>query len=292
MFDAKQVTMMRPRAVVEHALEVGADDRLALRDARAVGVGGVAAEQQQALATHLGQPRHVGRRAADRRLVELVVAREEHGAERAGQRDAARVGDRVREVDALERERAGLHAVADRQHLEVDLAQLVLVELGARHRDRQLAAVDDRHGLLAELAQHPRQRPEVVLVAVGDHDRLDPLHVVPQVREVGQDEVDAHHVRRREPQAAVDDDDAPVVLDDGHVLADLPHAAEGENAQLAAHPVWAPLNSPWRSSIAWTFARSSSLASTSGSRKPPTSWPSMFSAALTGIGLAVQNRVS
>ena len=91
-------------------------------------------------------------------------------------------------------------------------------------------------------------------MAVRDHDRLDRVDVLAQVREVGQDEVDAHHVRRREAQAAVDDDDPPVVLDDGHVLADLPDASEREDAQLAAHPVVAPLSSPWRSSIAWTFA--------------------------------------
>ena len=60
--------------------------------------------------------------------------------------------------------------------VQLDVAQLVLVELRARHRDRQRAAVDGRQrALLAELAQHPRQRAEVVLVAVRDHDRLDVL---------------------------------------------------------------------------------------------------------------------
>ena len=109
MFDAKQVTTIRPLQWWKTRSRCGPDDRLAVGDARAVGVGGVAAQQQQPLAAHLGQPRHVGRRAADRRLVELVVAGEEHGPERAGERDAAGVRDRVREVDALERERAGLH---------------------------------------------------------------------------------------------------------------------------------------------------------------------------------------
>ena len=95
-------------AAREHAVQVRADDRLALRDARAVDVRRVAAQQQQALAAELGQPRHVGRRAADRRLVELVVAGEEDGAERRLERDAARVRDRVRQVDALDLERAGV----------------------------------------------------------------------------------------------------------------------------------------------------------------------------------------
>ena len=132
----------------------------------------------------------------------------------------------------------------------------------------------------------------MVLVAVGDHDRLDRVDVLAQVREVGQHEVDAHHLRGREAQPAVDHDDPPVVLDDGHVLADLADASQREDAQRAAHPVGAPRAARGARASPAPAPRSSSLASTSGSRSPPTSWPSMLSAALTGIGLAVQNSVS
>ena len=57
--------------------------------------------------------------------------------------------------------------------LQRRLLELVLVELGAGHGHRQRAAVDRRDVLLAQLAQDPRQRAEVVLVAVGDDDALD-----------------------------------------------------------------------------------------------------------------------
>ena len=289
MFDAKQVTTMRPSQRAEHAIQVRADDRLALADARPVDVRGVAAEQQDAVAAELGEARHVGGRAADRRLVELVVAREQHGAERRRQRDAGGVGDRVREVDALDLERAGVHRVPDRQHLELDVAQLVLVELRARHGDRQLAAVDDRHLVLAEVADHPRQRADVILVAVGDDERLDRVDVLAQVREVRQDEVDAHHLGGREAQAAVDDDDPAVVLDDREVLADLADASEREDAQCAAQRAVASASSPCWASALCTCVRSCSSHSTSGRRSVPGSWPSISSAALTGAGLAVTN---
>ena len=72
-------------------------------------------------------------------------------------------------------------------------------------------------------------------MAVRDDDRLDVVDALAQVREVGQHEVDAHHLGRREAQAAVDDDDPAVVLDDRHVLADLADAPEREDAQRAAH---------------------------------------------------------
>ena len=207
MFDAKQVTTIRPLQRPNTRSRCGPTiDSLSLMPGRSTFVESPHSSRTP-LAAELGQARHVGGRAADRRLVELVVAGEEDGAERRLERDAGGVRDRVREVDALDLERAGVHRVADRQHLEVDVAQLVLVELRARHRDRQLAAVDDRDLVLAEVADHPRERAEVVLVAVRDHERLDRVDVLAQVREVGQDEVDAHHLGGREAQPAVDDDD-------------------------------------------------------------------------------------
>ena len=91
--------------------------------------------------------------------------------------------------------------------------------------------------VLPELAQQPRQAAQVILVAVGDDDRLDAVDALAQVGEVGQHEVDAELLGGREAQARVDDHDAALVLDDRHVLADLAHASEREDAQFAAHPV-------------------------------------------------------
>ena len=83
MFDAKQVTTMRPWQRANTRSRCGPTTDSLVGDARPVDVRGVAAQQQQALAAELGQPRHVGGRAADRRLVELVVAGEEDRAELA-----------------------------------------------------------------------------------------------------------------------------------------------------------------------------------------------------------------
>ena len=83
MFEAKQVTTIRPLQCENTRSRCGPTIDSLSRDARAVDVRGVAAQQQQAVAAELGQARHVGGRAADRRLVELVVAREEDRAQRA-----------------------------------------------------------------------------------------------------------------------------------------------------------------------------------------------------------------
>jgi hypothetical protein len=96
----------------------------------------------------------------------------------------------------------------------------VLLELRAHQPDRQRSAVDHRRH--ADLAQHVRQGADVILVAVREHDRLDVVRALAQVGEVGKHEVDAEHLRGREHEPGVDDDDPAVVLDHGHVLADLP----------------------------------------------------------------------
>ena len=132
-------------------------------------------------------------------------------------------------------------------------------------------------------------------MAVREHDRLDVLGALAQVGEVGQHEVDAEHLGRREAQADVDDDDAAVVLDDGHVLADLAEPAERKDAQRAgAHARGAVASRPWRSSIA-ADARPALLVAPrrAAAAAPPTSKPSMLQRRLRcSVGLAVMNSVA
>ena len=134
-------------------------------------------------------------------------------------------------MDHLQFEGTGLDRLPRRQLLQRRVAELVLVELGADHANREQAAVNHRRH--AELTQHVGQGPDVVLVTVGEHDRLDVVDAIAQIGEVRQDEVDAEHLRSREHQAGIDDDDATVVLDHGHVLADLAQSPERQHAQLA-----------------------------------------------------------
>ena len=187
----------------------------------------------------------------------------------------------------LELERAERHGVAGVELLERGLGELVLVELGAGHGHGQPAAVDHGDVVLPQLAQHPGQRAEVVLVAVGDHDRLEVVDALAQVGEVGQDEVDPELARGREAQADVDDHDPAVELDDHHVLADLAEPPEGQDLQ-RAH-ARAGSSSPWASRAVRTVSSSASSHGTMGRRSPPTSMPRRFIAALQGAGLAVTN---
>src|SRR3954464_2917568 len=103
MFEAKHVTTIRPSQWWKTRSRLGpTTDSLSETPARSALVESPHSSSRpsrpisasRAPGAPPGEPGHGGRRAADGRLVELVVAREEHGPERAGQRDAAGVGDR------------------------------------------------------------------------------------------------------------------------------------------------------------------------------------------------------
>ena len=210
MFEAKLVTTIRPSQRAKTLLEVRARRRDSLgREARAVGVRRVAAQQQHALARR-ARPAARRRRAAPStgRLVELVVAGDQHGAE---------LGRRARR-----RTRRGSSASCGRSSTSngpssscspgVDVARRsTSLSRCSSSLERAIAIVSGppkTGGCRSpQLAQDPRQRAEVVLVAVGDDDALDVVDALAQVGEVGQHEVDADHLGGREAQADVDDED-------------------------------------------------------------------------------------
>ena len=139
--------------------------------------------------------------------------------------DRGRVGDRVRHADELEPEGTELDGiVAGHQLPQLGGAEEpVLVELRLDEREREARREHERD---AHLAHEVRQRADVILVPVREHDRAHHLLPLAEVREVGQDEVDAEMLVAREREPGVDDDDRAVGLVDGHVLADLAEAAE------------------------------------------------------------------
>ena len=124
-----------------------------------------------------------------------------------------------------------VHALAVGTGLQLGAPeQAGLLDAVAGQPERQRRAVD-RH---AELAQEVLQAADVVLVAVRGDDGDDPIGVLAQVREVGQHEVDAVHVRVGEHQPAVDEQDAAVGAVAGRPSAELDrHAVATDLAETA-----------------------------------------------------------
>ena len=199
-------------------------------------------------------------------MVELVVACVHDAATGRFEHDGGCVGDRVRHTHELDPERAEVERLVARG----DLAQLglarepVLVQLRLDQAEREPRRDDDRN---VHLAHQVRQRADVILVAVRKHDAADHLRALDEVREVGQDEVDAEVLVARKREACVDDDDRPFGLVGRHVLPHLAEAAEGNDAADAHRSyAWTGWSTPARSRQARTCASSWPVGSTIGRR--------------------------
>jgi hypothetical protein len=125
--------------------------------------------------------------------------------------------------DELQPEGPEVEPVAGLDLVVHGLLEPVLAELRAEQGQGQLGA---DQGDVVALAEEVRRGADVVLVAVREHQRLDRVEAVPDGVEVGEDQVDAWMGLLGEQDAAVDDEQPPVVLEDGHVATDLAEPAE------------------------------------------------------------------
>ncbi len=210
----------------ERLVERRADGGLRLDESRHLGVGGIHHQQVHALFAELAEFHQIGDAVVERQLVELDVAGVDQGTGRGLHEYRKRVRDGVGHVHEFEVERADLELFAslDLDHRRVDA---VFLALRLDEGERQLGA--DQRDVRTELEQI-RHGADVVLVAVGEHQRLDLVETVLDVVEVGQDQVDARLFLFREQHAAVDEQDVAVVFDHIHVAADFAQAAQRHDA--------------------------------------------------------------
>ena len=209
-----------------------AHGRLRRREAGSLGVGGVGEQEADAAVAprDLAEEREVGLAPVDGVEVELEVAGVEDRAGRREVRGGQGVRDRVGHGHelAVERSDAAALAVGDGDELGA-VEHPRFLDAAAGEAERQPRPVD-RDG---DVAQEVGEPAGVVLVGVREHHALDPVGVLAQVREVGQDEVDAGHVGVGEHEPAVDDEDAPLDLEAEAVPPDLAQPAEEDEPHCA-----------------------------------------------------------
>ena len=177
--------MIRPVAFAKIESSTGPDLPLRGDEAGDLGVGRVRQQQVDPGRAEAGEAGQVGEAAVQRQLVHLEVAGVQHGAGRRLDRHRERVRDGVvdREELALERPQPLGLALGHGQRVRLDpaLGQLRLDqgegELRADQRDVPLVGQQVRHAA------------DVVLVTMGQHDRLHVVESVQNGREVGQDHV-------------------------------------------------------------------------------------------------------
>jgi hypothetical protein len=68
---------------------------------------------------------------------------------------------------------------------------------------------------------------------MGEHECLDVPDPILDRSKVGQDQVHTRLGVLREEDAAIDHEESTVVLEDGHVAADLADAAKGDDSERA-----------------------------------------------------------
>ena len=176
------------------------------RAAVAHGVGGIADQRQHALVAQRGKLRLVGRRAEERRRIDLPVAGMQHGAARRADRERVRFRDRVRDVDEVDRERTKRQAPAERHDVDRDLRRAGLGQAPRLEQGR-----GERRGVKRHIEPRPQidQRAHMVFVAVGEHEADDVAPLLDQIADVRQDQIDAGQVllgrqrRRRNRRSAI-----------------------------------------------------------------------------------------
>ena len=72
----------------------------------------------------------------------------------------------------------------------------------------------------------------MILMPVGNDKALDLVNIFFQICDVRDDQVDAEHIILGERQAAVDDNNAVIILESGDVHTDLFQTAQGYDPEL------------------------------------------------------------
>ena len=212
--------------VAEYCLDRRRELAFRGRETRHLGVGGVGHEQIHALFTEPGEGPQIRDPTVERQLVHLEVTGVQDGAARGADEDRQRVRNRVVDSRELAVEDTDLLALTlgDGQGVRLDL---VFLQLGLDHRQRQRRTDQRDVGLEPQKVRHG---PDVVLMTMREHDRLDVIHPLLDVLEVRQDQVDPGVMVLREEHPAVDDQQPSSVLDDGHVAANLAQTTERDDA--------------------------------------------------------------
>ncbi len=223
MLDANAATTSLPVRAGEDLLEGVFDVDLRSGVAAPIDVGAVAEERQHAFRAERREAMQVERVAGERGLIDLEVAGvDQHALRRADDHRHA-VRHAVGDADELDLERPNREHVARRHRdLAVRRVDAVLLELGLDQRERQRRAVERT----VDERQDVGDRADVILVAVGQDQRLDLPAPRLEVRQVRHDEVDPEQVGLREHRAGVDDDGRVPTRDGHRVEAELAEAAE------------------------------------------------------------------
>src|SRR5229473_3261594 len=193
------------------------------REARTLHVRGIAEEREHAFVAVLCERVKIERRAANRRLINLEIARVNDHAERRADRQRNAVHGAVRHGNKFNLERANLHQPAGNHFAQRrGFQQSRFIQAFFHQRQRESGSI---HGNI-EVAQNVRQCADVIFMAVRQHDRAYLRAILLQIRNVRYYQIDAQQFRFWKHHARVDDEDVVGEPQRHHIHAEFAETAE------------------------------------------------------------------
>src|SRR6202021_1484408 len=130
----------------------------------------------------------------------------------------------------MDRKRSNLAALYGANLTQVRVVEkLMFVELVFNIGQRELCAPDRN----IQFAENPRKRSDMVFMSVCEHDAAHILTIFQQVRNVGEDDIDAPQLGFGEHKPGIDDDDVIAVAYGHAVHTELAHTAQRNNMQFS-----------------------------------------------------------
>ena len=214
----------------EDFLEARTNRAFARRVALALHVGRILKQRQHAFLAVLGKGVQVEEAIVGRRRIDLEVAGMNQNAQRRVDRQRHAIHQAVRHVDGIDGERPDLEALARLDLVEHGIVeQAVLFQLAFHISQREFGAVY-RH---VQLGEQPGQCADVVFVSMGQHHRPHMSAVLDQVREIGDDNVDAKQFGFGEHESGIDNDDVIAPANGHAVHAEFAESTERYNLKFS-----------------------------------------------------------
>ncbi len=165
------------------------------------------------------------------RGIDFEIAGVNDDAERRVDRERDAIDQAVRDLDGMDGERSGLEALVGAHFAQVGVVeQAVLVEFVFDVGERELGAPDGDF----EFGEHPGERADVVFVAVREDDSAHALAVLDEIRNVGDNDVDAEQFGFGEHESGIDDENVVSPADGHAVHAEFAEASERDNLQFSS----------------------------------------------------------
>ena len=215
---------------VEHRLNVA----LAGNEAWDLGIGAVDHQQIHALVTDASKAVQIGDPSVERKLIHLEVAGVQDRGTWSANGQCKCIGDRVIHRQKLHAELADLHGLAFGDQIDGG-RYAMLPQLAFKQRQGEAGSVD---GNVLAKSKEVRKGADVILMPVREHDCLDVVEPIGDGTEIRKDEVDSGLGILGKEHSAVQDQQAAVKLEDGHVATDLAEPAQGQNSDRTWRKCW------------------------------------------------------